>query len=60
MWSYPGLIPLSASKVKQIEEAVEPVEFDRIFGAWWDLHIEESAKVVLAGSVRWYLAALHD
>jgi hypothetical protein len=36
---------MSASKVKQIEEAVDPLEFDRIYGAWWDLHIEESAKV---------------
>jgi hypothetical protein len=51
---------MSASKVKQIEEAVDPLEFDRIYGAWWDLHIEESAKVVLAGSARRYLAALHD
>jgi hypothetical protein len=32
MWSYPGLIPLSASKVKQVAEAVDPLAFDRIYG----------------------------
>ena len=34
MYSYPNLIPLPASKVRYIAEAVEPFEFDRIYGAW--------------------------
>jgi hypothetical protein len=60
MWSYPGLIPLPAGKIKQLAGAVESLEFDRIYGAWWDLHIEKDAKVVLAQSVRRYLAAISE
>jgi hypothetical protein len=60
MWSYPGQIPLSGSKVKHVAEAVEPLEFDRIYGGWWDFHIEESARVILARSIQRYLAAICD
>lgn len=35
MYSYPNLIPLPNSKVRRIVAAVEPFEFDRIYGAWW-------------------------
>jgi glyoxylase-like metal-dependent hydrolase (beta-lactamase superfamily II) len=60
MWSYPGLIPLAANKVRRVAEAVESMQFDRIYGAWWDRHIEEGAKEVLARSVQRYLEALRD
>jgi hypothetical protein len=46
--------------VKQVAEAVDPLAFDRIYGAWWDLHIEVNAKVILARSVERYLTALSE
>ena len=35
MYSYPNLIPLAAAAIRRIVAALEPFEFDRIFGAWW-------------------------
>jgi glyoxylase-like metal-dependent hydrolase (beta-lactamase superfamily II) len=34
MNSYPNLIPLDADAIHRIVAAVEPLEFDRIYGAW--------------------------
>jgi len=31
----PNLIPLTASTVRQIVEAIEPFAFERLYGAWW-------------------------
>ncbi|HLL45085.1 MAG TPA: MBL fold metallo-hydrolase, partial [Longimicrobiaceae bacterium] len=44
MRSYPNLIPLDAAGVTRIVSATEPFEYDRIYGAWWDLHVEHDAK----------------
>src|SRR5207237_9138174 len=35
MSSYPNLIPLPAAPVERIVAALEPFDFDRIYGAWW-------------------------
>ena len=35
MYSYPMLIPLPAREVERIAAALEPWEFERIYGAWW-------------------------
>jgi len=58
MRSYPNLIPLDAASVERIVAAVEPFEFDRIYGAWWDLHVQRDAKAAVARSAARYLAAL--
>ena len=50
MRSYPNLIPLSAAAVDRIVSAVEPFTYDRIYGAWWDRHIETDAQRVVAES----------
>ena len=36
MWSYPNLVPLPEAEVERIAAAVEPFDFDAIYGAWWD------------------------
>ena len=36
MYSYPNMIPLPPSVVRRIVRAIEPFEFDRLYGAWWD------------------------
>lgn len=58
MRSYPNLIPLDAASVERIVAAVEPFQYDRVYGAWWDLHVEHDAKAAVARSAERYLAAL--
>jgi len=36
MRSYPNIIPLPASEVRRIVDAVRPYAFDRVYGGWWD------------------------
>src|SRR5207247_4625699 len=35
MYSYPNLIPLPAAAIERVVAALEPFDFDRIYGAWW-------------------------
>jgi hypothetical protein len=60
MYSYPNLIPLPAAKVQQIVAAVEPLPFDRIYGAWWDMIVAQNAKVALHRSAERYLKAIAE
>ena len=55
MWSYPNMLPLSARKVERIVAVLEPWEFDRIWGAWWDRTIRADAKAVLRESAARYV-----
>ncbi len=58
MYSYPNYIPLNAAAVQRIARAVEPLAFDRIYGAWWGRNIDGDAKAAFTASVRRYLAAI--
>lgn len=58
MRSFPNLVPLDAARVQRIVAAVEPFDFDRIYGAWWDLHVETDAKAAVARSATRYLDAI--
>jgi glyoxylase-like metal-dependent hydrolase (beta-lactamase superfamily II) len=58
MWSYPNLVPLPESAVQRIAAAVEPFEYDAIYGAWWDRLIPSGATDVVRRSVERYGAAL--
>lgn len=58
MRSYPNLIPLDAARVERIVAAVQPFAFDRIYGAWWDMHIECGAKTAVSRSAERYVAAI--
>ncbi|MFL6811620.1 MAG: MBL fold metallo-hydrolase [Bradyrhizobium canariense] len=58
MYSYPNYMPLNAAAVRRIAAAVEPLAFDRIYGAWWDRNIAAGAKAAFAASVARYLAAI--
>jgi hypothetical protein len=58
MYSYPNLIPLPAQTVRQIVAAVEPFEFDRIYGTWWDRVVQSEAKTAVDRSAKRYIAAL--
>ena len=60
MYSYPNLIPLPPSAVYRIAAALEPFEFDTLYGAWWDRFIPRDASGVVRRSVDRYLRAIAD
>lgn len=55
MYSFPNLIPLSASAVERILGAVQPFLYERIYGAWWDRNIPAHARDIVARSAKRYL-----
>jgi hypothetical protein len=60
MRSYPNLIPLNAASVRRIVAAVEPFAYDRIYGAWWDMHVERDARDCVHRSADRYCAAIQE
>jgi hypothetical protein len=58
MYSYPNYVPLNAVAVRRIADAVAPLAFDAIYGAWWGRNIETGAKAAFEASVRRYLVAI--
>jgi hypothetical protein len=58
MYSYPNYIPLPASAVERIVQAVEPFAYDRIYGAFWDMVIDRDGKAAVAESAQRYLRAI--
>lgn len=56
MYSYPNLIPLSAKKVKRMNQQVQALNFDRIYGAWWDRStIKTDAQKAVETSAQRYI-----
>jgi glyoxylase-like metal-dependent hydrolase (beta-lactamase superfamily II) len=58
MYSYPNYIPLPASAIERIVKAVEPFEYDRVYGAFRDMVIERDGKAVVKRSAERYLRAI--
>ena len=58
MYSYPNYMPLPASAVERIMRAVEPFEFNRVYGAFWDMVIERDGKAAVRRSAERYLMAI--
>ena len=58
MWSYPNYVPLPASAIERIVKAVEPFEYDRVYGAFWDMVIGRDGKTVVKRSAERYLRAI--
>ena len=58
MYSYPNLIPLPARELDRIEAALEPFEYDRIYGAWWDRIVTSGAKENVRRSAERYRRAI--
>jgi glyoxylase-like metal-dependent hydrolase (beta-lactamase superfamily II) len=59
MYSYPNMIPLNARAVERIVLAVEPFEFDRIYGGWWDYILPNGAKPAVKQSAERYIKAIN-
>ncbi|HKU58889.1 MAG TPA: hypothetical protein VJP39_04715 [Gaiellaceae bacterium] len=60
MYSYPNLIPLPATTVQRIGDALEPYAFDSIYGAWWGRVIPRDGSNVVRRSVDRYIRAVTD
>src|SRR5262249_34634896 len=60
MRSYPNLIPLSKQEVENIGAALEPYEFETIYGHYFDRVIAGNAKQVLKQSLARYVTAISD
>jgi hypothetical protein len=58
MYSYPNYIPLAASVIEGIVNAVEQFEYDRVYGAFWDMVIDCGGKAVVKQSAARYLRAI--
>lgn len=58
MYSYPNLLPLSATSVRRIAATLQPYPFAQIYGAWWDRVVAQDANAVVQRSAERYIAAL--
>ena len=58
MYSYPNAIPLSEAAVQRIVDSVDPYEYDRIYGAWWNRNILSGAKKAVKESAERYIRAI--
>jgi hypothetical protein len=48
MYSQPNHIPLPAPSIKRIDRAVEPFEYGRVYGVFWDMVIEHAGLPFIA------------
>ncbi|HVV57143.1 MAG TPA: hypothetical protein VHC45_02185 [Gaiellaceae bacterium] len=60
MYSYPNLIPLPPSVVRRIGVALEPFDFETIYGAWWGRVVPSDGSGVVRRSVDRYLRAVTE
>jgi glyoxylase-like metal-dependent hydrolase (beta-lactamase superfamily II) len=60
MYSFPNYIPVNAATVRRIMEAVEPYQFDQIYGAWFGQNIMKDAKDALRYSAERYIRAIGE
>jgi glyoxylase-like metal-dependent hydrolase (beta-lactamase superfamily II) len=58
MYSYPNMIPVSPGTARRIGDIVEPLAFDRIYGAFWGRVVKRDAKAAVRASVERYVAAV--
>ena len=49
---------VATSKVERIVKAIEPFDFDRVYGAFWDMVIERAGKAAVRRSAQRYLRAI--
>jgi glyoxylase-like metal-dependent hydrolase (beta-lactamase superfamily II) len=55
MRSYPNLIPLGLTSIRQILERIERFPFEQIYGAWWKANVLSNAKDAVRSSAERYL-----
>ena len=60
MYSYPNYLPLGAASVRGIVAALEPFQFEKLFGAWPRFVVEADAKSAVRRSAERYLRGLDE
>ena len=55
LYSYPNMIPLPPTKVRQIADTVLQYDFDRVYGIAWDRVIEQDGKTAIQRSAERYI-----
>ncbi len=60
MYSYPNIVPLNASAVTHIVNALEPYAFEKIYGGWWHSLVDHDAKNAVKRSAERYLAHIRE
>ena len=58
MWSFPNWVPLPAAEVTRMGAVLEALDFDAVYGAWWDRVIPTGGKAAVRRSVARYVAAV--
>lgn len=58
MWSYPNLIPLPPAEIERIRGIITTLEFDRLYGAWWETVVRTGARSKVLRSADRYLDAV--
>ena len=58
MCSYPNLIPLPASAVQRIGDALKPFRYDAMYGAFWPQNVPNGAEDIVSESIARYVRAL--
>jgi glyoxylase-like metal-dependent hydrolase (beta-lactamase superfamily II) len=59
MYSFPNYIPLPEAAIRGIVAALEPFDYERIFGAWWDSVIPGDGRAIVERSARRYISAIN-
>jgi hypothetical protein len=60
MYSYPNLIPLPAAEVRRIRDMIEPYQFERLYGAWFEREVKHDAHDAVMRSADRYIRALES
>jgi hypothetical protein len=58
MYSYPNHIPLSARTIDDVVDAIEPLQFDRMYSHFHHREIESDAKGAVQRSAERYMQAI--
>lgn len=56
MRSYPNQIPLGEAAVRRIVDVLQPFQFDRIYGGWWDSVVPHDGKSAVQRSADRYIS----
>jgi hypothetical protein len=55
MRSYPNYIPLPPAEIHRILDAIEPYEFDRVYGGWFGNDVRDGGKEAVRRSAERYI-----
>jgi hypothetical protein len=57
-WCSIATLQCTAAAIEPIVKAVEPFEYDQVYGPFWDMVIERDGQAVVKRSAEWYLRAI--